>query len=265
MRGNTFLMTLAVIALILANGCSSTSEQGQQTEHVELTISAAASLNDALQEIKNSFEKSNENISILYNFGGSGTLQKQIEQGAPADLFISASASKFDKLDEKGLIDQKYSSVMVSNRLVLITPQGAGLEVQTLEDLTAKEISHLAIGIPESVPAGNYAREALEHAGLWGQLKDKLVLGKDVRQVLSYVETGNAEAGFVYESDASISNKVEKVLTVNEAHHSEIKYPAGVLKHAEHPDQARRFFDYLSSDEAAEIFTKYGFTANNEG
>ncbi len=253
-------MTLAAVVLMFAGGCSSTDEQGEQNKNIKLTISAAASLNDALQEIKHNFEQTNENITILYNFGGSGTLQKQIEQGAPADLFLSASADKFSKLDEKGLIDGKHKGIMVSNRLVLIKPKNASLEIRSLDDLAQEEVSHLAIGIPESVPAGNYAKETLEHAGLWNRLEEKLVLGKDVRQVLSYVETGNVEAGFVYESDASISGKVEKVLTVEEEYHSNIEYPAGVLKDTEHPEQAIQFFEYLLSDEAAEIFKKYGFT-----
>jgi molybdate transport system substrate-binding protein len=233
-------------------------------KRVEITISAAASLSDSMQEVKTLFERSHKDVKLSFNFAASGTLQRQIEQGAPADLFFSAGNNQMEALIKQQLIEPKYHTTALTNRLVLIVPSAAHLNIQALSDLLHADISKIAVGQPESVPAGKYTQEALTSSGLWDKLNPKLVFRKDVRQVLSYVETGNVDAGFVYESDAKSSNKVKIALSVDPSSHSRIEYPVGVLKSAKHKQEAESVYSFLLSGEAKDIFVKYGFSQAKE-
>ncbi|ANS73368.1 molybdenum ABC transporter substrate-binding protein [Paenibacillus yonginensis] len=227
---------------------------------VELTISAAASLTDALKEISQSFEAQHPHIHVNFNFGASGMLQQQIEQGAPADLFLSAASKNMQALLDKQLIDSSQEVNLLNNDLVVVTPLDKGDMVQTLDDLKKPEVKTVAIGIPESVPAGNYAQEALQAAGLWDSLQSKTVQGKDVRQVLQYVETGNADAGFVYKTDALTSDQVKVAFSVDSSLYKAIEYPIGIVKATKHSREAEAFYQYLQTKEALDVFVKYGFT-----
>lgn len=238
------------------NGNSS----GGSTGTTELLISAAASLTESLNEIKPLYEAAHPNVKLTYNFGASGTLQQQIEQGAPADLFFSAGASQMKALLDEGLISPDLNENLLDNELVLVVPKDSD-KVTKIEDLSGPDIKNIAIGTPESVPAGKYAQQTLTYYKLWDSLQPKLVQAKDVKQVLNYVETGNAEAGFVYKTDASSSTGVTIALSTDAASHDAIEYPAGVLKDSKHQDEAKAFYEYLQSDEATQIFSKYGFTA----
>lgn len=243
----------SALVLILTSllGCSSKS--------VELNISAAASLQDAAKELQNLYNQEHPDVKILYNFGASGTLQHQIEEGAPTDLFISAGKKQMDALEEQNMLLENSRVNLLTNELVLIT--GKDSQLTGFEGLTEDTIQKISIGVPETVPAGNYAKEALTNLGLWDTLQPKLVLAKDVRQVLTYVETGNVEAGLVYRSDAATSKAVKIVTTAPEDSHAPIVYPMAVIKQSAHSQEAQEFAAFLQSDKAAEIFEKYGFTA----
>ncbi|AHD07226.1 molybdate-binding lipoprotein-like protein [Paenibacillus larvae subsp. larvae DSM 25430] len=264
-----FILALVLGVLsILAGACSKSGETDNSSapasdrpsgNKVELTISAAASLQDAFKEIQEKFEKEQPGIKLSFNYGASGALQKQIEQGAAADLFFSADEDKFDQLQEKGLLDPAKSKKLLANELVLVVPKGAKIKPASLQDLTKEDIKQIAIGTPESVPAGAYAKEALTDQHVWDKIQAKLVMGKDVRQVLSYVETGNVEAGLVYLTDAKSSDKVEVAVTASEDSHTPIIYPAGMAKETKHAKEADLFLQYTQGKEAKEIFTKYGF------
>ncbi|MFD1138497.1 molybdate ABC transporter substrate-binding protein [Paenibacillus urinalis] len=230
------------------------------SEDTELTISAAASLTDVLEELQPGFETAHPSIKLSFNFGGSGSLQQQIEQGAPADLFLSAAEKNMQALIDKGLIDTDNTTTLLTNELVLITSSSNELPISSEQDLTAEDVKIVALGIPESVPAGSYAQEALTSLGLYEQLQSKIVQAKDVRQVLQYVETGNADAGFVYKTDALTSSKVKIVHTLDPSSYTAITYPAGVVLDSEHPEAAIAFYDFLQSSEAQAVFTKYGFS-----
>ncbi|MBS4178921.1 molybdate ABC transporter substrate-binding protein [Lederbergia citrea] len=229
---------------------------------VELTISAAASLQEALGEIKNTFEKDHPNTKILYNFGGSGALKQQISQGAPVDLFFSAAVDKFDELVNEGLIEKQNSTILIGNDLVLIVPAESSETIQSLADLLG--IDKLAIGTPDSVPAGKYAEEALEAEGVLKAVSKKLVYTKDVRQVLTYVESGNVDAGIVYRTDALSSNKVRIAAAIDEKMHEPIVYPLGIVKTSKYQDEATTFYQYLQSEEALTVLKKYGFKGLEE-
>ncbi|MBR2565478.1 MAG: molybdate ABC transporter substrate-binding protein [Paenibacillus sp.] len=229
-------------------------------EKVELTISAAASLTDAMQEIQANFEQANPNTSLNFNFGASGALQQQIEQGAPVDIFVSAAAKNMKALVDENLIASTDQKNLLQNSLVAIVPADGTNIVTSEKDLTSEGIKTIAIGIPESVPAGTYAKEALTHAKLWDQLGKKLVQGKDVRQVLQYVETGNADAGFVYKTDALTSKQVKIAFEVDKNSYTPANYPLGIIDGTKHRTEAEQFYAYLQTSEVLDIFAKYGFS-----
>ncbi|WP_420831250.1 molybdate ABC transporter substrate-binding protein [Paenibacillus lignilyticus] len=227
------------------------------SKKTELLVCAAASLKDSLAEIEKGYEASHPTIDLVFNLGSSGTLQKQIEQGAPADLFLSAGQKQMDALNDAKRIER--SSLLLKNELVMVVPTDSKKAFTTIKQLVGKDIETIAIGQPESVPAGQYAKETLTTRKLWDSLASKLVYAKDVRQVLTYVETGNADAGFVYKTDALTSKKAKVALRIIPGVHKPILYPAGIVKDTKHLKEAAAFYSYLQGSNADAIFVKYGF------
>ncbi|HET7153723.1 MAG TPA: molybdate ABC transporter substrate-binding protein [Candidatus Kapabacteria bacterium] len=225
----------------------------------ELIVSAAASMTDVLQEIGKQFSKSSPETNIKFNFASSGALQQQIEQGAPVDVFISAAKKQMEALQSKHLIDTTTRRNIVGADLVLITVNGNGV-VHGWQDLTSPSVHHIAISDPASVPSGEYTKEVFTAMGLWETLYPKFILGENVRQTLTYVESGNVEAGVVFKPDALIAKNSLIVATAPSTTHAPIVYPAAVVLSSSHHDLAAQFVDYLASDEAQKIFQKYGFT-----
>ena len=224
-----------------------------------LTISAAASLQNAMEEIKTAYAKENPNVTITYNFGSSGLLQKQIEQGAEVDLFISAATSQMDALKDKDLILEDTRKNLLGNTLVLVITRDSSA-VSGFNDLTSDKIKKIAIGEPGTVPAGQYAEEVFTKLNMLNALKPKIVYGKDVEEVLTWVESGNADAGVVYGTDAKASEKVKTAAIASEDSHSPIIYPSAVLKTSKNLNAAKDFINYLYSGKPKQIFEKYGFT-----
>ena len=268
----TFMITLFFL-LMFAVGCSNQQNTDQSSdtketeteavteskEKVELTISAAASLKDAMDVIQNTYQEEHPEVTLKFNFGGSGSLQQQISQGAPVDLFFSAAEDKFDVLVEQGNIAKEDGVDLLGNSLVLVVPKDEQ-SIKGFEDLAKEEINKISIGTPETVPAGKYAKESLEKTDLWKDVESKVVYAKDVRQVLSYVETGNVAAGIVYSTDALVSDKVNIVATADPETHTPIIYPVGIIKDSKNYEEAKEFYSYLQSDDALKVFQEYGFT-----
>ncbi len=227
-------------------------------QRTSLTVSAAISLSPALTEIKTVYQGSNPNVNITYNFGASGALAQQIKQGAPVDVFFSAATKQMDALQQANLLLNQTRRNLLTNRLVLITPKN-GLVLSDFKQLTDARIKKIAIGEPKSVPVGQYAQEMLAKLGLWPQLQPKLVLGNNVRQVLTFVESGNVDAGIVYTTDVKASDKVTVRLTAAENLHSPIVYPLAVIKNSRNPAVAKMFVEFLAGDRAKIVFQKYGF------
>ncbi len=254
MRYNKLVL---MVLLLVLTGCQ--SGLNKENEKVELHVHAAASLSDALIQIEEDFEDAYPELEVILNFASSGTLQRQIEQGAPADLFISASEKEFNRLDQKNLFHPEFTKNILSNQLVFVTNKANKLNIQIPNDLKKEQVERISIGAPESVPAGKYAKETLENMELWKQVKDKIVYGKDVVQVLSYIETGNVDVGFVYASDAKSSSKVTVQTLIDSDLHSPIIYPAGVLKNTQNLEEAKQFYDYLQNQQAKDTFKEFGF------
>ncbi len=252
----TTVLVLAVLAIVLMSGVLGCAGKAAP---VSLNISAAASLTDALNEINGLYTKSNPNVTITPNYASSGTLQKQIEQGAPADVFISAAATQMDALQKGNLILTDTRVDLLNNQVVLIVPVGSTLGLTSFSDLTNASVKKIAIGDPKSVPAGTYALQAFDELGITAQLQPKEILGADVRQVLSYVETGNVDAGIVYSTDAKTSTKVKIVASAPADINAKVVYPAAVVKASKYATDARNYVSYLSGSQAKAVFEKYGF------
>lgn len=250
------LVVFLIMMTVMLAGCGSPGNSEIQRE--ELMVSAAASLKDVMEEIKCIYESQNPQIKLVYNFGSSGTLQQQIEQGAPVDLFFSAGKKQMDALEDKKLIKAESRTDIIGNEIVLVVGKNNTF-IAKFEDLIKPEVKYIGIGNAESVPAGKYAKEALVSMKLYDMLKPKYVEAKDVRQVLSYVETGNADAGFVYKSDALISDKVKIAAAAPADSHEPIVYPAAVTASTGKKAEAVNFLKFLQSDKALKVYIKHGF------
>lgn len=225
--------------------------------HIVLTVSVAASLQDALVQTEAAYRNQHRDVEFRNNFGSSGTLAREIEDGAPVDAIISAGVKPVDQLETEGLLQPGSRSDLLRNSLVLIAPKGSGL--QGFEQLSDKQVRLIALGDPASVPAGQYGQQTLTSLHLYDALKSKIVLCKDVRQVLTYVETGNADAGLVYATDARISSEVRLSAVAPEESHSPIVYPVAEIEGTRNRAAVEVFLGFLRSPEARAIFERYGF------
>lgn len=223
-----------------------------------ITVFAAASMTNVLQEIGAEYEKAYPDDKLTFSFAGSSTLAKQIEQDAPADLFISADQKWMDYVAEKLPEQTKNIRHLVENELVLIAPSDSKLQVESVQAVDFEQIlanSYLAVG-DDNVPVGRYAKKALEHLNLWGKVENRLSKAKDVRAVLSYIERGELPLGIVYSTDANVSQKVKIVAVFPQESYGKVVYPAATVSEKA---EAKRFLDYLSSDTAKQAFEKAGF------
>jgi len=221
----------------------------------EINLSAAASLKEALSEIADAFTGSHSGVNILNNFGASGALAKQIENGAPADIFISADQKWVSYLLEKNLLDKGPIAILANNTLVFVGSDK--VRSATLPEVV--QLERVAIGSPKSVPAGDYAMQALQKAGIDQAMEKKLVMAKDVRECLMYAERGEVDGAFVYQTDALLAKNVRILFTVPQELYSRITYPMGLTLSGAKNEDARQFLQYLQSAEAKEVLQKYGF------
>jgi len=247
MKFMTVLVLLLTSLLQLARGDS-------------ITVSTAISMKDALEEVARSYEaRSGDDVQL--NFGSSGQLMTQIARGAPVDVFISAAEEQMDQLARDKQIDPQTRVDVAGNRLVLIVPGDPTGAPTSFEGLADKRFKRISIGQPESVPAGKYAMQVLTRLDLIDAVRERLVSGANVRQVLRYVERGEVEAGIVYRTDVLAAGKVCVVATADASWHDPIRYPAAVVSASKHPEAARRFVEFLRRDEAQQILHRHGFTS----
>jgi molybdate transport system substrate-binding protein len=238
------------IVLGIFPGCT-----GPKPKPESISMFAAASTREVMEELSADFQKET-GVTVTLNFGPSSGLARQIEQGAGADLFLSADESWADYLAEKGLVDQRRD--LLTNKLVVVVPAENALSIKSLTNLVKPEIHRIALA-GRAVPAGMYARKALASAGVWEQIKDRVIEGGDVRAALAYVTRGEAEVGLVYATDAVENPKVQIALEVNPKLHDPIRYPLVQIKQESPHPAVRRFYDYLTSKHAADVFTRASF------
>ena len=224
----------------------------------EITVFAAASLTDSLKQIAADYEKTSGD-KIVFNFVASSTLARQIEAGAPADLFFSADEAQMDRLAKQGLIDPATRKDRLGNSLVVVVPDDSSLQIKSASDLTNADVKQIALADPRAVPAGVYAKAWLEKLRLWPAIEPKVVPTENVRAALAAVASGNVDAGVVYKTDAAISKRVKIAYEVPRADGPDIRYPMALVKGSPQPEAAKKFLDYLASEEAGQVFARYGF------
>lgn len=253
-------------ALVLLAGCgksaapaSSTPASTSAPAQVELSVSAAASLTDCMNELFTLYQSHAPEVSFIPNYGASGTLQTQIEEGAPADLFFSAAQKQMNALEEKNLLLEGSRKDLLENKVVLIVPKDK-TGIASFEDAAGDQVKTIALGEPAGVPVGQYSEEIFTHLGILDAVKAKAAYGSDVRQVLTWTESGEADCGVVYATDAAISDKITVVCEAPEGSCKPVIYPAAVLKDSQNPEAAQAFLAFLSTEEAKSVFEKYGFS-----
>lgn len=257
-----FFVLMAMLCLLMTGcGGDSSKSDGEKklAEPTELHVAAAASLTDAMKELAAMYEKDNPDVKFVFNFGSSGALQQAIENGGETDLFFSAAQKQMDALEKSGNLAEGTRKNLLRNEVVLIVPKVDAKPIKSFEELTGDNIQRVALGEPKGVPVGQYSEEILTNLNILDAVKAKAVYGSDVRQVLSWVETGDADCGIVYATDAAVSDKVNVVATAPENSHKPVIYPAAVIKDTKKLDAAKKFLDFVSTDAAKKVFEKYGF------
>lgn len=255
-----FMLALVCFATLLL--ATEISAQPRSTH--EITVSAAISLKNAFEDIAIIFQERNPGARLLFNFGASGDLARQIEAGAPVDIFASAALKDMDDIGKKDLIAANSRKNFAKNVVVLVKPTNSGIPLQSLKDLKREEVRKVVIGNPKTVPAGRYAEEVLRHFNLWDAIKDKLIFAENVRQALDYVARDEVDAGLVYSTDAMARSKeVKVVVRLPEGSHQPVVYPIGVIKGTKEETLSRAFVDFVLSGEGQRILNKYGFITSN--
>ncbi|RTL44241.1 MAG: molybdate ABC transporter substrate-binding protein [Burkholderiales bacterium] len=244
--------------LVLASLAASLGLASLAAQAADLTVSAAASLTNAFKELAPAFEAQNPGTKLQFNFAASDALLAQIAKGAPVDVFASADQETMDKAQAQNLLVAGSRRNFVNNTLVLIEPSDSTVVLKSLADLGKPEVKRLALGKPEGVPAGRYAKGALEAAKLWSAVEAKAVYAVNVRQALDYVARGEVEAGFVYATDAAVQkDKVKVAFTVPTE--TPISYPIAVVSGGPNADASRKFVEFVVSPAGQAVLAKYGF------
>lgn len=225
-----------------------------------LTVSAAISMKDAVTEVGRALAASRPGVTVLHNWGSSGELQKQIEAGAPVDVFISAAQLQMDELEKRRLVAPGTRRAFARNLLTVVKPADSRVDIAKAADLADARVARIVVGNPRTVPAGQYAEESLRALGLWDRLQPKLVFAENVRQALDYVARGEVDAGFVYTTDAALrGHAVKEAFRPAEDTYRPVVYPAAVVAGTRQPALAQAFVELLASREGQATLARFGF------
>ena len=245
---------------LIGFGIISCSSKSKDTEGKEVLVLAAASLTDVLTELATTYKEAT-GVTVTFSFASSGALQTQIESGSPADIFFSAAQKQMNVLEEKSLIDSDTRKNLLENKVVLITPANSTLNIKSFNDMVNPDVKK--IGQPKSVPVGQYSEEILSNLSILDTVKAKAVYGSDVRNVLSWAETGEIDCGIVYETDAKIANNINIITQAPEGSHRKVIYPIAIVSSSKNKEEAKKFIDYISTENSIKVFEKYGFSPVN--
>ena len=246
-------LSLLIIIAPLFVSCSKAAKK------TELTILAAASLTDVCADLKAEWQKQNPGTELLFSFGGSGALQAQIEAGAPCDVFISAAKKQMDALVQQNLMESGSVANLLQNEVVLILPKNSAKKISSFEELASPAVQLVAVGEPQSVPVGQYAKAVCNSLGIWDAVSAKANFASDVRTALSWVEEEACDCGIVYATDAASSQKVRVAAAAPKGSCPPVIYPAGIVAASGQKEAARAFVKFLHSEKAKAIFVKAGF------
>lgn len=259
MKRICYIIMILIMTLALAGCGSSQVSMGSSMPVTEVMISAAGNLKPSFDEIAKIYAAQRPDIKLVFNYGSSGSLQEQIEQGAAPDIFISAGKKQMDDMEKEGLIISNTRVNLLGDELVVIVGKNNN-NIKSFTDLTKPDVKYIGIGELRTVPAAQIAQETLSKLKLWNALQPKLVEGKDLMEVLSYVSSGNAQAGFVWRTIAMTSDQVKVALTAPTNTHEPIVIPAAVVSSTKHRSEAEAFLKFLQSNTAMKVFLKHGFT-----
>ena len=247
---------VACVTLALVSGMGNLRRAGAQ----DLTLSVAISMKEAVTELGGRFQTSHPGITLRYNFGSSGELQKQIEAGAPVDLFLSAGQLQMDELEKRGLIIPTTRRVFARNILTVVKPADSRLDITKPADLAGARVGKIVIGNPKTVPVGQYSEESLRTLGLWERVRSKLIFAENVRQALDYVARGEVDAGFVYTTDAALrADRVKEAFRPPEDTYRPVVYPAAVVRDTKHPAVAQAFIELVLNRDGQAVLSRLGF------
>ena len=259
MKKSVFMIFLAILSFLFLFAVSFAESPK------EITVSAAISLKNAFEDMGRLYELKNNGTKVVFNFGASGDLMKQIEGGAPVDVFASAAQKDMDALEQNGLVAAGSRTNFAANTVVLVAPANGGAPIQSFEELQTESIKKIAVGNPKTVPAGRYAEEVFRYYKILDAIKDKFILTENVRQALDYIARGEVDAGVVYSTDAMTRTKeVRIVATAPEQSHKPVVYPIAVVKGTKSEGAAKAFISLVTSVEGKKIMEKYGFKVGKE-
>lgn len=255
---NKRILHVAFLSILMLTICTIAPTTSSAADKAVLQVLAGAGLKDALNELKEIYGKKT-GTEVRYSFAAAGILRKQIEEGVPADLFFTPGKKEMDDLQRQALIIPETRTDILGNEIVLVAAKEKKNVIKSLADLADKAQS-VSIGLPETVPAGKYARETLKSLGLWDKVEKRMLYAKDVRTVLAYVDSGNVDAGLVYRSDTAAMKSGTLVAVAPKGSHSPIHFSLAMLKSSKHQQETKKFIDFLKTPEASAVFAKYRFT-----
>ena len=248
---------VSTFALALVFSLSSSFISAAQ-QPVTLTVSSGAGLRNVMEAVQQTYTQITPNVTINYNFAASGVLRRQIEQGSPVDIALLASQEDMDGLQSQNLLLEGTRRNLLKSEVALIVPQNF-TGISSFQDLTSQNIKRIAIGEPRSVPLGQYAEEVFKYFGIGDRVQSKLVYARSALEIMSYVESGNVDAGIVHDTNAKQSDRVRIVAIAPAASHKPVIYPIAILRNSRNTSAARAFIHFLSSDRAKAIFQQYGY------
>lgn len=277
------MTALAGLMLVATVGCSNKNENDNKSnedmsssnvvksnENVDnkdkkdLVVFAAASMTEALEELKTEFEKENPNLSLTFNFDSSGTLKTQIDEGADCDVFVSAAQKQMDELEGEDKIDKETRFDLLENEVTLAVAKGNEKGIKDFKDLEKDEVEKIALGNAD-VPVGQYSEEILKNLGIWDKIQDKVTLGSNVKEVTSWVSEKAADCGIVYKTDAKTAGLETVAVADDSMLENKVIYPAALLKNSKNPEEGKKYLEFLKGEKASEILDKYGFKPLNKG
>ncbi|AFK87230.1 molybdate ABC transporter substrate-binding protein [Thermoanaerobacterium saccharolyticum] len=255
------MLIFILLILLLFGGCGQEKENmsSNKTENTKnIMVFAGAGLKDALPEVAKKYNRLHPDIKISFNFAGLGVLQQQIEQGASCDILLGPGEKQWNTLRSENLIDKLTEKKILSDKMVLVTPKESQ-KVKSFQDLTLPDVDKIAIGDPALVPGGEWAKDVLTNLGLWDKVSSKIILAKDVQEIRGYIETGNVDAGLLWKSNTTNNNKIRIVADAPENSCPPIFFRGAVINSSQEKETALDFLNYLKSQEASQVFKKYGY------